>query len=245
MKKLLWIIPIILFYSCQNSSFKNPNLSDKVKIDTVIKGTYGDTSYYFFVKKMIDTLLIEEHHKFFELTGQRKGLDIKDYFYDSTTGKLRYFYCSMPWIYKDETEHSYSWCNKYGECLISIDTIFSNNKIKEIEYCCYEERQFEDSQLLFEFKKEFKSNRVFRIQIDDFEMHTWYQQENGNFYELETDVPAKYAEWNSSSKYTFGRAMERFCESFALAQLRIDKGYVDLAKEQNNIDLKEIFKNLF
>jgi hypothetical protein len=212
----------------------------QASIDTLERGTYGDTNYTLIIKTMLDTIELESHHKYFD---NQKQLYIKNYYNDSS-GVMRYAHYVDPWLERKELSKAYSWDDKWGQTIISIDSVFVRNKLKKVSILLGKEHQIGLDIYTFQMEKEYRSGNVYKISIWDFDRSRAYMKKNENFYDMETDVPYEYAEWDNSYKSIFGRVIIRFQEAYLTALLRVEKRYLDLAKEKDNVDLTSLIRSL-
>ncbi len=232
MKKLFLIILVIMCSKCTEDKNKI-NSSNIIYIDTVYQGQPNNPGYTEIIKYKLDTLVIEYHEKYFT---ERNRFDERHQYLDSN-GVIRYNHGK---IYdEDGYKIFYNWHNQYNHTIISIDSVFNfRNKLIEVDITIGKERQFDYDKLSFIINKKYYNNSMLKnCSILDFGRSIEFREQGNDYYEMETDVLIKYAEWESSSKRRFGRALTDAMNEFSLALLRIEKKYLETALIKHQMDL--------
>lgn len=230
------IISLCLLIGCETHRIDKKK--NTIKIDTTYSGNPGKSGYSISISHRIDSILVEWHYRYLE---DSKRIEIKDQYMDDK-GKLRYIYYKY-YPDKNKMKINHSWEDKWGQCVLSIDSEFVDAKLKTFEMAISKEKQMGYDRLEYIIEKRFSNGKLNKFRIHDFYRNYNYSEENGEFWELPTDVPVEYSEWQISSKYAFGKSYSDAIESLALAYLRIDSTYIEVAKKKHNFDLTSFIKN--
>jgi hypothetical protein len=228
---------ILIFLSACKEE-KKIEVVKNVKIDTTYSGKIGKPGYSISISHRIDSILVEWHYRYWE---DSKRIEVKDQYMDDK-GKLRYIYYKY-YPDKNKIRISHSWEDKWGQSVLSIDSEFVYGKLKTFEITISKEKQMGYDGLEYIIEKKFSNGKLNAFRIHDFYRNYKYSEENGKFWKLPTDVPIEYSEWESSSKYAFGKSYSDAVESLALAYLRIDSTFIEVAKIKHNFDLTSFVRN--
>jgi len=233
MKRYFLILPLaIAFCSCNAEKDNKIAVTPEVGIiaDTLIKGTPGEKGSSFQINYVCGEDTIKRYMAYWET----KNLPFIRHQYYFKNNDLRLVHDTG---YIDgRYEHSFAFRNDSNNVYISIDSIFNSRKrIKEIKVCVNKGGGGRYN-FTFNLEKEFANGRLCRFAILDFSRSLKFAEKNGEYYEVETDVPLGYSEWTESTKSRFGRAYGDAMNSFAIALSKIDRKYIELLKEEHGID---------
>ena len=233
MKNIILFLSFILLISCKPLENKEVTHAEKglIKIDTTSKGKWGMEGSSVTIKYHIDTLLTEYHEYNFI---DKNFTESINHYMDSLKA-IRFLSVNLFDKHSNEITKSYDWSDQWNQSIVSIDSIFNKNGIlKKIKISIEKEKKLG---LEFLVEKEFLNKKITIFYITDFNASKEYLEKGNNYYDRETDIPIKYARWGESYPTLFGRAYKDAFTSFKLAINRIDKKYIDLAKEKYNFDL--------
>jgi len=224
------ILSLCFLIGCETDKIdKKTNI---VKIDTTYSGNPGKPGYSISISHKIDSILFEWHYRYWE---DSKRIEVKDQYMDDK-GKLRYIYYKH-YPDKNKMRISHSWEDKWGQSIISVDSEYTNNKIKSVEVIVSKEKQIALDKFHTIFEKKYSNGHLKAFIIHDFDRNYWFSEEDDGFWELATDVSPEYAEWIHSTRYSFGKALSDATNYLLIAYSRIDSTYLQIAKDKNNFDL--------
>src|SRR5690606_1614476 len=203
-----------------------------IRIDTVFKGTFGDIGSSISISKYKGSILIEYHDKYWQ---DAKRIDVKNQYMD-TTGQIRFIYFKYH-LDKNKYSVSYSWDDKWGQNILSVDSEFVYNKLSKFEITLNRVNPIGNDRLEYIIEKKYKYGKQNELIIHDYNLNYNFSEENGKFYKMATAVPIRYVEWESSSKLELGRAYGNAIEYLFNAITRIDSEYIEVAKLNHNFDL--------
>ena len=140
MRKYFLVIPMIflLLMSCKNIPSKKQTIPDKiiVKIDTIQYGKFGSNGSSSTIKSKIDSNLTEYHIREWST---KNIIDIRDFYIDNNKN-IRFLHCRL--FYSNEYNITYSWDDKWGQTILSIDSIFTKaGKFKGIQITIGKEKK--------------------------------------------------------------------------------------------------------
>lgn len=235
--KVISLLIIFTIAACSENNSDQPKSND-IRIDTVYKGTLGDINSSISISKYKDSILIEYHYKYWQ---DSKRIDVKDQYMD-TTGQIRFIYFKY---HSDKNKYrvSYSWNDKWGQNILSVDSEFVANKISKLEIILNRTNPIGYDRLEYIIEKRYKHGKQNELVIHDFNLSYNFSEENGKFYKMATDVPIRYVEWESSSKLEFGRVYGNAIDYLFYAVARIDSEYIEIAKLKHNFDVISFIKN--
>src|SRR5690606_35768095 len=124
--KIIFLLTVFLL-DCSENTF-HQSISNDIRIDTVFKGTFGDIGSSISISKYKGSILIEYHDKYWQ---DAKRIDVKNQYMD-TTGQIRFIYFKYH-LDKNKYSVSYSWDDKWGQNILSVDSEFVYNKLSKFE----------------------------------------------------------------------------------------------------------------
>jgi hypothetical protein len=237
--KLLYLGILISIISCsENTSYQTPD--NKIKIDTVYKGVLGNAGSSVTVSKYKDSILIECFEKYWD---DPHRIFIRYRYYDST-GQLRFAYLKVN-SENDKMSVSYSWNDKWGQNILSVDSEFVKSRLSNVEISLDRLKPIRYDMLEYIIEKKYKNGLLRELRINDFNINYYFTEYNGKYYKMATDIAIQYSEWEPSSKLEFGRAYTRAVDYFFTAVTRIDSQYIQIAKSKHHFDLMSFLKKNF
>jgi hypothetical protein len=236
MKKYLIITPLLflLMISCKHNTTQKQTKSNQpiAKIDTIQYGKFGSKGSSITIKSKIDSNLTEYHIREWST---KNIIDIRDFYIDNNKN-IRFLHCRL--FYSNEYNIAYSWDDKWGQTILSIDSIFTKaGKFKGIQITIGKEKKEGANWYDYLIWKEYSYKKETEFKISDCDRNIKFMEQSDKYYEMETDVPVKYAEWTGSSKSEFGHVYSRAFKMFKIAMLRIENKYLDIAKDKYGFDL--------
>ena len=234
---IICFFAIILFSSCKEKTFDQPQ-SRNIKIDTVFNDPLGDPGSSVSICTYQDSILIEYHNKYWQ---DSKRIDFKSQYMDST-GQIRFVYFKYN-SDKNKFRVSYTWEDKWGQSIISVDSEFVSNRISKFEIALNSINPIGYDRIEYIIEKKYKYGKQIELVIHDFNLSYNFSNESGKFYKMATDVPIEYVDWESSSKLEFGRAYGNAIDYLFNAVTRIDSEYIKIAKSKHNFDLISFLEN--
>ena len=222
-----FVIIVLVIGSCTQKK-EVPQKKEKtdslvVKIDTTIEGTPGKPGSSIVIRHKADSLLLEYHDK---------SWDSKDLYME----RHQYWdHKAMRFVHALSKDHkattiANSWSDKWDQSIFSIDSIFTNNQLTGIEISFGKDNSNSYYEYAFSVKKKFKMGKIVRQEIWDNEIKEAYLEEGDKYYDMNTDVAVKYAEWESSFRSIFGEAYTKAYRYMKLALAKIEPKYIDIAK---------------
>lgn len=237
---IITFLSLFIMSSCNSKKTANTNLPiiPITKLDTVIEGNLGQKGSSISVYHRWPGHYTKEWH--YKSWDEDWNIHYRNQYYDSL-GNIRYNHCKL-WFEKKLTI-SYGWDNELSQSILSIDSTYKNNKLISSKITIWKQTDVEYDKLFYSIDRKYKNNKITETKIIDFIYNYEFLERGNGYYEMETDINYRYAEWESSSKSRFGRTYSEALQKLSQAYSTIDTIYLLIAKNNDRFDLKAFIQN--
>lgn len=228
------ILILVLFtYSCEQKSNVNESAKQtpKITVDTTFSGTIGTADYEIIIERRIDSILSYRKWSYWD---DQLRENIRQEFFETNGVEYRQQDFSY---YENDYRKSYVWYDttfhhrlgyKAQDQVVRIESLFVNNgkTIKTVEYDFYTAQKVPGLESLptSSYKTYFNSNGNEKYSIVSLPLESRDYRKYGNdFAYIDTDVLIEYAEWKSTSRTDYGKAVTKALEISQISAYRANQ----------------------